>query len=85
MPRTRRTVTSIEDYEKQIAATEKSIEKANVELKNLKKELRKLRSLKKAEEERLAAEKKAEDEARILKAFEDGNKSADEIINLIQG
>ena len=75
---------SIENIDERIAATEAAIASLSEELKAKKAELKRYQKMKE-EAERIAAEKKAEeDRAAILAAVEASGKSVEEILELLK-
>ena len=75
---------SIENIDERIAATEAAIASLTEELKAKKAELKRYQKMKE-EAERIAAEKKAEeDRATILAAVEASGKSVEEILELLK-
>lgn len=75
---------TVESIESRIAAAEAAIETLTADLKAKKAELKELIKLK-AEAEKLAAKKKAEeDKAKLLEAVEKSGKSIDEILELLK-
>ena len=75
---------SIENIDERIAATEAAIASLTEELKAKKAELKQYQKMRK-EAERVAAEKKAEeDKAAILAAVEASGKSVEEILELLK-
>ena len=75
---------SIENIDERIAATEAAIASLTEELKAKKAELKRYQKMKE-EAERIAAEKKAEeDRAAILAAVEASGKSVEEILELLK-
>lgn len=76
---------TVESIDERITTVESAIAELTEELKAKKAELKELTKAK-AEAERLAAEKKAEeDKARLMEAFAASGKSVDEIISLLNG
>ena len=79
------TIEPVENIDEKIAATETAITELTESLKTKKAELKELTKAK-AEAEKLAAEKKAEEErTKLLEAIAASGKSVDEIISLITG
>ena len=77
-------IESVENIDEKIAAAESAIAALTEELKARKAELKDLAKAK-AEAEKLAAEKKAEeDKARLMEAIAASGKSVDEIIGLLK-
>ena len=78
-------VDTVENIDGRITTVESAIAELTEELKAKKAELKELTKAK-AEAERLAAEKKAEeDKDRLMEAFAASGKSVDEIISLLNG
>ena len=78
-------VDTVENIDERITTVESAIDELTEELKAKKAELKELTKAK-AEAERLAAEKKAEeDKARLMEAIAASGKSVEEIITLLNG
>lgn len=78
-------VDTVENIDEKIVAAESAIATLTEELKAKKAELKELTKAK-AEAEKLAAEKKAEeDKSKLMEAIASSGKSIDEIISLLNG
>ena len=78
-------IDTVENIDEKIATAESAIAALTEELKAKKAELKELTKAK-AEAEKLAAEKKAEDDkAKLMEAIAASGKSVDEIISLLNG